>query len=371
MSLVSNPHTVSIASAPSTTLGIIAAAMPPRSWVYLDGTTQNGVVCTKPTGNVNGSATTMDAAVGASGGNTGGNFPYANKGRWNPVSRSVDLVGKDHGMGVSDRYSWFDEVNHVIGTQTHAFESTAMNHNFDMSTTNPATGEVIVRAYGNTGTLYKFPSKTSIPWPSSFQTIPDATNIMGGIDWWTGAQLSAGAQGLLLALSTPNNTVAYVNAYDPVSNAWVWRRSVPGYSGQSGTDTYHSVFAYSAVKNVAIFGGTNTWPNQLWKIDSTATITKYAASTPIPVGITRAQIVDDPITGNFLVNSASGFYEFNPDGAGTWTLLSASPSTLNKNTLGSGNGAPGVIGFSLSEHSVVGFISSGSGYGRMHLYKHG
>lgn len=109
----------------------------------------------------------------------------------------------------------------------------------------------------------------------------------------------------------------------------------------------------------------------VWKLDSTATVTKYATPAPFDIGVGKAQVVADPVTGNFIVHSDQGFMEFNPDGAGTWTTLPTQPTTVHKNDSAASGGAPGVALIPLPEHGVIAFLSAGSGFGRMHLYKHG
>ncbi len=366
MSRDSNAHTVSIASPPSTTLQAIAQAMPSRSWVYLDGTTQNGVVCTTPTCKISGSVVTMEQFFGNSGGNTGGNLPYANKGSWNPIAKRVEIVGRDHGSGAYGNYSYYDEA----GANEHTWQrflsvvaDGSFTHNFDCQTSNPYTGEVYFHPYNNAN-IWKWASGTSLTGYATVSGVPNHSNIIEPIEWWTGTQVGVGSQGLLLAMAFVGNV--YVSAYDPVLNSWVWTRQLPSIS----TANYNGFIAYSAVKNVAVMGVGNNDRYSIWKLDSTATVTRYAASAPVPLGIAASQVVADPITGNFIVHCLSGFYEFNPNSTGTWTQLAAQPTLVNKNTLDN-LGAPGICLIPIPEHNVIAFISANNSVGRMHLYKHG
>jgi hypothetical protein len=99
--------------------------------------------------------------------------------------------------------------------------------------------------------------------------------------------------------------------------------------------------------------------------------------------LTGAHIVADPVTGNFLVhgNYNGSFYEFNPDGNGTWTNLNTGgsqygtgvtqlPTTVSWDTTGN-SGPGGNVVTSLYEHGVVCYLSGVTGAQYMHLYKHG
>lgn len=350
----------------TSTLARIAAAMPARSWVYLDGTTQNGVVCTTPTCKISGSTVTMAQFFGQSGGNTGGNLPYANKGAWNPIHKRIEIVGRDHG-NASGNYSYYDETGsdaHTWQRYLSALLDGSFTHNFDCQTVNPYTGEVYFHPY-NSANIRKWASGTSLTGFTVVTNVPNHANIIEPIEWWTGSQVGLGSQGLLLGMAFVGNV--YVSAYDPVLNSWVWTRQLPSIS----TANYNGFIAYSSVKNVAVMGVGNNDRTGIWKLDSTATVTKYAAAAPISIGVAAGQVVADPVTGNFIVHSDNGFYEFNPDGAGTWTALATQPSTVNKNVTSGGGGAPGVCLIPLPEHGVIAFVSTSSGVGRMHLYRHG
>lgn len=367
--------TINITSTASV-LAQIAGAMPNRSWVYLDGSTQFGVACTVPTCKISGSTVTMEQFFGNSGGNTGGNLPYATKGSWNPIAKRIEIVGRDHGSGAYGNYSYYDES----GTNAHTWQRFLgdlndgnFTHNFDCQTTNPYTGEVYFHPYNN-AQVWKWASGTSLLGHTTVSTVPNHSNIIEPLEWWTGTQVSAGAHGLLLAMAFSGNV--YVSAYDPLLGSWVWTRQLPSISNAN----YNGFIAYSSVKNVAIMGVGNNDRYGIWKLDSAATVTKYAASAPIPLGVAAAQAVADPVTGKFIFNSYNGFYEFNPDGAGTWTqitgmgyqgsTINVQPSTVNKNNLDN-LGTPGICLVPIPEYGVIAFVSTSNSVGRMHLYKHG
>jgi hypothetical protein len=120
-----------------------------------------------------------------------------------------------------------------------------------------------------------------------------------------------------------------------------------------------------------IFGANSGNPTQLFKLDSTRTITKYASLAPIALGSggsTNGVTVADPITGNFLSRSVTDptvLWEFNPDGAGTWTRIDS--PVIPARVLGAGElGAA-----SIWPHNVTVWLSANTGFGRFHIYKHG
>jgi hypothetical protein len=87
------------------------------------------------------------------------------------------------------------------------------------------------------------------------------------------------------------------------------------------------------------------------------------------VGIQNGLLVNDPVSGNFLLLSAGELWELNPSGSGTWTQqtgLRVPPGAV---------GVPGnldaVIASSISDYGVVAFITQPGHTGAtFFLYKH-
>jgi hypothetical protein len=83
------------------------------------------------------------------------------------------------------------------------------------------------------------------------------------------------------------------------------------------------------------------------------------------VGIQRGLLVNEPVTGNFLLLSSGELWELNPDGAGTWTKLANPPSGV-----GDPNVPTAVITSSISDYGVVAYITQPSQTGgTFYLYK--
>lgn len=370
MSLISNAHTVGIIPPLTTTLAQAAVAMPSRTWIEFNGTTQNGLVCPIPSG--------LGTIAGNGQGSASPSTVYANKANWNPISKCIEVIGRYHGTGVSAKYARYREATHDFDVRYYT-DASSINHNFDMNTVNEVTGDVYVKPY-NSGSIARFASGGDMRAAelSPLTTVPShpTNSINNGIDWWSGsgAIVRGGAQGVLVVLEN-DDPASWIRTYEPIGGTWA-AISVPGVPA-SGPQ-YNGLLVYSRVKNVAVFCIGHKDNHQLWRINSNGTITKYGTQAPVYVHHTGANIVADPVTGNFLVSGSynGSFYEFNPDGAnGTWTNLNTGPvagrlpSNVNWNT--DGNGFPGITVTSLYEHGVVCYLSSdGGGNANMHLYKH-
>jgi hypothetical protein len=175
--------------------------------------------------------------------------------------------------------------------------------------------------------------------------------------------------------------------FNPLTNTWFFTKTLAS-PGSAAPGLYHHVAAYSAVKNVMVYGGGNSTPNQLWKMDSAGTVTTLTPLTGSDeIGIQHGNLVCDPVSGNFLVLTNDKFYELNPNGTGTWTLLTGTrlppdhgPISSLKTSIGVGVPGPnnycadGIVSCPIPEYGVVAYITqstpSGPADGRFYLYKH-
>lgn len=292
--------------------------------------------------------------------------PYAANGHYIPQSDKILFVGAAHGsatgMGVFEfslaNNTWAC-VSGIAGTPSSypmfpGIDSLAgPGHEFNLTSVNPNTGDAYICIYGGGdktpvggGPAYKIETRRKPLAGNTFsvnlpKNMPDqAFNITAGCCWWSGAftapaadgtnvlagGASAGAQGMWLLFNGYINGT--LNGYDPVANSWFFCRT-NAFLGQGGSGQYHHQAAYSAVKNCAVYGGGNAAPTTLFKLSSDGSITQMPALPSGGVGVTQGRLSADPVTGNFIVLSATGpgaqvMYELNPDGAGSWTQLTGS-----------------------------------------------
>jgi hypothetical protein len=306
-------------------------------------------------------------------------LPYCNAMPWNPLGRCIEVIAQDHNYG-GLRHVRYDEasnsfilVNNNIGFTGHGYDHTEVN---------PFNGDLYHKIYGSLGNrpLVAYRQRAG---QSSWSQLPEISaeqNIIFGTAWWAGPFTGGGglgAQGgfaIYSRFATGTANDGFVGIYDPVSNAWPFRAN--GMSPNAGTPSggaYNAVMAYSRAKNVAVFGGGHGSAQRLWRLNSNGTSVELtSAPAEVSVGIHYGLLVEDPVTGNFLLLSKGHLYELNPDGAGTWTKQTGSripPASVGY----PGNSGPAINLFatSLPDHGAMAVIrQSNSGNGAFWLYKH-
>jgi hypothetical protein len=396
----SNVFTVTVIPPPTTQLGTIAAAMPSGTWVALDGGVHNGVACPLPTDYL---------TYLARGGNTQSILPYANRCDWNPVSKNVEILGRDHSDPSAPDGTGFGYIHHVrLRTADHSMVDAngawpyppapegPAGHNFGHQALDPNTGDLYFVNYGSLSVgsypVLKLPHGTTT-WQTVAPSPEIYENIIWGVCWWSGeftGQGGLGAHGGLLVfnyyLSADSPDDGNLGIYDPLSDSWPF--FLPnGASPFTATGSqYNQCAAYSRVKNCAVYGGGHAAQHRLWKLASDGTV---ATLTDMPssakgIGIHYGLLSADPVTGNFLVLTSDAatdttpeLWELDPDGAGTWTRMTGARQP------------PAAVGFPSEDNSsafciicapideagydVTAYIrQSGGGPGgsAMHLYKH-
>lgn len=305
-------------------------------------------------------------------------LPFANKVSWSTAGNRIEIVAMDHNQsGGMHHYRYTESTNAVAaGPVEFGFAGTGIGHCYDQQAVNPYNGDLYHMRYATGGLLrlpYGSASWSSVSLPSGFST----SGITYGVDW-VGVQYDSGGntttasgfcgtgvQGGLAVLNTSTNPHK-IYIYDPVAASWL-----TAINGPSINSTYHTVFCYSPTKNVAIFGGTDSYLKSVYKLVTGGTVSALS-DAPYNWGISCAQTVPDPVTGNFLSNTQYGFHAMDPD-TGTWTLQTgtrAKPAAVNTNAT-NGNGNPAVALVSLPRHRCIGALSPNNGgpcY--FHIYRH-
>jgi len=299
---------------------------------------------------------------------------YSNSMPWNPFSKVIEIVGMDHNWGAVRHARYDVATNQFILVQADTGFGSSTQHGYDHETLNPYTGDLYHRLVNiNTGTIR---SKKKVLGAASFVDIPGVTanseQVAIGATWWSGPFIGGGSQGSFMIFNSGNSlgnaNDGQIFAYNPMTNSWFYSKSgmAPNYG--SGA-TYHSVIEYSSIKNMAVYGGGNAAPDRLWRLSSDGSVlTMPNVPAGKAVGIRQGLLVDDPVTGNFLLLSAGELWELNPSGTGTWTQQTGT------RTPPGGVGVPAqtfMIAASIPDHGVVAFITQpGQTGATFYLYKH-
>jgi len=353
--LTSNPTSMTI-SAPSTSaLATLAASMPAGTWARLVVPNQDALL---GVGNVSG---TM--------------IHYCNDMPWNPISRAIEIIGMDHGYPSLRHVRYVDAADQFVLVADDAGLQTG--HGYDHNAMNPYTGDLYHRLYsGFTGQISSRRKSLGASSFTAIPSVPAADQVSIGACWWSGSFAGAGAQGCFMLFNSGNGqgtaNDGNILAFDPLRNNWFY--NVEGKAPFYGSGaTYDSVIEYSSRKNVAVYGGGNVAPSKLWRLNADGT---FIAMPDVPagkaVGIQRGLLVDEPVTGNFLLLSAGELWELNPSGSGTWARQTGTRVPP------SGVGIPGpdptiqaMICSSIPTYGVVAFITQPSqAGGTFFLYKH-
>jgi hypothetical protein len=339
--------------------------MAPGTWAQLTVSNQNAVL---GVGTVSGSM-----------------IHYCNSMPWNSFNKSIEIIGMDHNYG-RDRYVRYDDATNqfVLIADDVGFGS-SVQHGYDHNTVNPHNGDLYHRFTGGPNQFYGVDTKRKSVNSSSFidlPALPDVSyaQIAIGVTYWSGAFTGAGAQGAYMVFNSGNAlgnaNDGQIGMFDPLTNSWIYNQT--GMAPYYGTNaTYHSVAEYSAKKNVAVYGGGNVAPNKLWRLNSDGT---FAVMADVPagkaVGIQNGILVDEPVTGDFLLLSAGELWELDPNGSGSWTKQSGARQPppdvgIPGPQSAAPNGVDGIIATSIPEYGVVVFIkqTSSSG-GTFFVYRH-
>ncbi len=281
---------------------------------------------------------------------------------YDPVRRIAHYVGKRQNS-YPYRHIYYREDKHdwVVGVNV---TSNSSGHGYDHNAVDPRTGDVYMRRYGyGVRGVYKASGGNLNSWGSipNWQDTGGNTQVAIGATWWSGEFTGLTQGGLLIYDSGESD----VFIYDPVTSSWETPITDIGQ-----TSTYHSIMSYSAVHNVAVFGGGNDQSRRIWRLNSDRSITAMP-NAPFNVGVYTgggAYVVEDPVTGNFLFVStqANKMYELDPTGSGSWSLVNVSVPTDIR------DGDRGNICWSVPDSGVVVFAgASSSGESpSMYLYKH-
>jgi hypothetical protein len=339
----------------NTVLGDLAASMAPGTWAQLTVSNQDAIL---GVGSVSG---TM--------------IHFSNSMPWNPFSKVIEIVGMDHDWGMQRHVRYDVRTNQFVLVAADDGLGTQTQHGYDHNTVNPYTGDLYHRMFsGFTGTISSF---KKVLGGASFVALPGVSateQVAIGATWWSGPFVGGGSQGSFMIFNS-GNALGNANdgqilAYNPLTNAWFFNKEAMAPNYGSGS-TYHSVMEYSAQKNVAVYGGGNAAPDRLWRLDSDGS---FVAMPNVPpgkgVGIQQGLLVNEPVSGNFLLLSAGELWELDPT-SGTWTQQTGSRAPPDAVGVPGPENPQAVIAASISDYGVVAFITQpGQTGATFFLYKH-
>jgi len=194
--------------------------------------------------------------------------------------------------------------------------------------------EVLYYRPGNYGTpnIYRYCVNNTPSWCSgkagTWSTLPNAIATGGCYQIAVGITYHATMDGgSLLCYDGERGMVQFRES------TGTWTGIIPG-TFVGGVGPYNTCMEYSPAKQVSIFGCGGT--GIVYKISDTKVVTQLtSAPSALNFGVVNHDMIVEPVTGNFLViigyAAAQGrLYLFNPDGAGTWTLLDNNLNTSGK-----------------------------------------
>jgi len=306
-------------------------------------------------------------AILADDGSSGSCITFANSFPWNPISQCVEMLTSDHhGETPNMRHIRYNDLDDAFANVQGMGAVPGIGHGYDHNALNPTTGDFYHRLYGGDINIYR--KALGAGSFSSLTSLSASAQVAIGACWWRGSFTGGGAQGSLVVFNSGNSNNAandgQIVAYNPLTGTWFYNQvgKAPFYGSGS---TYHSVIEYSFVKNVAVYGGGNVAPDRLWRISSDGSSVAMP-NTPSGkiVGIERGVLVDDPVSGNFLLLSAGQLWELNPDGSGTWTQKTSPPGAVGV------PGAQWVVAAAIPDYDVIMFITQENQTGgNVYLYK--
>lgn len=360
--ILSAPTTLRVVQKSATVLGQLASGLAPGSWAKLTP------------------ANDQNQFIGV-GGISGTMIHYCNSMPWNSKAQAIEILAMDHNYG-SLRYVRYNEITNQFELMSNDVGlGSYTQHGYDHVDVNPLTGDLYYRTYSvNSGSIKCFKKTLN---SDVFASLPTVASDGGleqaaiGTCWWSGSFAGGGNQGNYLvfnsgtALNGAND--GQILAYNPLTNSWFFNRTSMSPNYGSGA-TYHSIFEYSAQKNVAIYGGGNAASKKLWRLNADGTYLRLPdVPSGLAVGMQGGIICADPVSGNFILLSNSQLWELNPSGSGTWTQqLGQRSPPLGVGSPGPAPGAiDGLICVPIPDYGVIAYIkqTSPSG-GTFYLYKH-
>jgi hypothetical protein len=118
---------------------------------------------------------------------------------------------------------------------------------------------------------------------------------------------------------------------------------------------------------MALMGGGDMFQKRSWRLNSDRSITPMP-DAPVNLGVTYANVVPDPVTGNFLVQGYGQMWEFDPRGSGTWTQKTG--TRVPPAAVSAAVDQTQVISAEIQNYGVDMYVGCNISDCHMYLYKH-
>ncbi len=253
------------------------------------------------------------------------------------------------------------------------------NHGYESTVADPITGEIMYMFAGTgfTAIDIKKRSLADAFWQAT-TTGPTTYQFNNSSMWWPGPLDYGDSGGTFMfynssGINGGNPPAGQLFFYSLRRDAYF--NPVTGAANTSidsigGTSSDASEASYSRRKNIAVFGGGGANLRKMYKVDMHGVVTPLT-DAPVDIAEQHYNLVEEPVTGNFLLYGAYNLYLLNPDGSGTYTLLNGSntPPIRMLDPVTPQN--DGMISAPIPEYGVVMYVGcQGDNFCRMFLYKY-
>jgi len=359
-------------------MAILAASMKPGTWAQLQ--TNNFKDGNELRSRLGGSA-----------------LEYTDKaGAWNPVTKSVVLLGSSH----PSRDSPCPNSRDVFAIYTSSTNTWANNYDSNLRDPCPDFDDAFAKN-GGIGHAYRHNTidpNTGFFYHREFGTGKVMVYKQSANAWSLGSVINPGSKNFQvagrLAYFPDRNSLVFVDgdwgvwklslASGDCYGTWVERASTfgsgkrPQLTGFQGYNQYNQFNEYSPMCHCLMLGAGNG-AGRFWKMSSSGNFTEMSASPFIlstPQSTNGAVITTDPVTGLFLVwdgnNNAGGVaWQYDPS-TDIWTKTGINSPIF---PIGGGGSSEGdvtqTIAVPIPDYGVVMFIQAGrASGGTIYLYKH-
>lgn len=294
---------------------------------------------------------------------TGPLFAYGNTGMWDAAAGRALWIGKQANSAGYFRL-YYDEATNTWGQDQDLHAEmlsggdAAYGHGYDGNALDPTTGDQYFRLNDGNGTgatyVYHYQKASNLWSRIDYPTTP--TSSQEAIEWWNGRGLVfSDSYGVYLWGGSSWSTLA--------TNAQV-----------AASIGYHSFGEYQPTANLYVFGGGNSAPKTIYRLDAANNLTLLGAA-PINLGSNnngQGIMAYDPASGKMVVWSRGVpgvWYEYDPV-TDVW-------ASLNQNANGSvpGDGTPTLtnaqtVAIPIPQYGVIMYVTDNVAPTEVWLYRH-